>query len=71
MGAKTGYRYGVHTLNIDSANFTQIEKQAVGDEKKIAEIMLDIVAKQGKRRNPVIGTDGMLLGTVEKMGEAL
>ena len=32
----------VHTLNIDSASFTQIEGQASGDEKKIAEIMLDI-----------------------------
>ena len=71
MGGKTGYRYGVHTLNIDSANFTQIEKQAVGDEKKIAEIMLDIVAKQGKHRNPVTGSGSSPLGTVEKMGEAL
>ena len=43
----------VQTLNIDSASFTQINEQAGGDEKKIAEIMLDIVAKQGKHRNPV------------------
>ncbi|SDC04289.1 L-erythro-3,5-diaminohexanoate dehydrogenase [Williamwhitmania taraxaci] len=61
----------VLTLNIDSASFTQIEEQAGGDEKKIAEIMMDIVAKQGKHRNPVTGSGGMLLGIVEKIGSAL
>ena len=33
--------------------------------------MLDIVAKQGKHRNPVTGSGGMLLGVVEKIGTAL
>jgi L-erythro-3,5-diaminohexanoate dehydrogenase len=61
----------VITLNIDSASFTQIEEQAGGDEKKIAEIMLGIVEKQGKHRNPVTGSGGMLLGIVEKIGTAL
>ncbi len=61
----------VKTLNIDSASFTQIEKQAKGDKAKIAEIMKDIVEKQGKHRNPVTGSGGMLLGTVEKIGDAL
>ena len=61
----------VQTLNVDSASFTQIKEQAGGDESKIAEIMLDSVAKQGKHRNPVTGSGGMLLGTVEKIGTAL
>lgn len=61
----------VQTLNIDSASFTQIEEQAHGDKLKIAEIMMDIVAKQGKHRNPVTGSGGMLLGTVEKIGDAI
>lgn len=61
----------VQTLNIDSASFTQIKKQAEGNKDKIAEIMLDIVEKQGKHRNPVTGSGGMLLGTVEKIGDAL
>ena len=61
----------VKTLNVDSASFTQIEEQAGGDEKKIAEIMMGIVAKQGKHRNPVTGSGGMLLGIVEKIGSAL
>ncbi len=61
----------VQTLNIDSASFTQIEEQAKGDKTKIAEIMLGIVAAQGKHRNPVTGSGGMLLGKVEKIGDAL
>ncbi|MDR1346568.1 MAG: zinc-binding dehydrogenase [Bacteroidales bacterium] len=61
----------VQTLNIDSASFTDIEARAGGDKAKIAEIMLDIVAKQGKHRNPWTGSGGMLLGTVEKIGDAL
>ncbi len=61
----------VQTLNIDSASFTQIKEQAGGDKAKIAEIMLAIVDRQGKHRNPVTGSGGMLLGTVEKIGDAL
>ncbi|MDH8679227.1 L-erythro-3,5-diaminohexanoate dehydrogenase [Fusibacter bizertensis] len=61
----------VQTLNIDSASFTQIKEQAGGDEAKIKEIMLDIVAKQGKHKNPVTGSGGMLIGTVAQIGDAL
>lgn len=61
----------VQTLNIDSASFTQIEQQAGGDEAKIAEIMLGIVKEKGKHQNPVTGSGGMLIGTVEKIGPAL
>lgn len=61
----------VMTLNIDSASFTQIKEQAGNDDEKIKEIMFDIVEKQGKHRNPVTGSGGMLLGTVAKIGSAL
>ncbi len=61
----------VITLNIDSASFTQIKEQAGDDEERIKEIMFDIVEKQGKHRNPVTGSGGMLLGKVEKIGSAL
>ncbi len=61
----------VQTLNVDSASFTDIKARANGDHKKIAEIMLEIVEKQGKHRNPWTGSGGMLLGTVEKIGDAL
>ncbi len=58
----------VEVLNIDSASFTQIEEEAGGDDLKIAEIMTGIVAKRGKHHNPVTGSGGMLIGTVEKIG---
>ncbi|RKD22026.1 L-erythro-3,5-diaminohexanoate dehydrogenase [Caminicella sporogenes DSM 14501] len=61
----------VQTLNIDSASFTQIKEEANGDVEKIKEIMLDIVSKRGKHHNPVTGSGGMLIGTVEKIGPAL
>ncbi|WP_432662533.1 zinc-binding dehydrogenase [Wukongibacter baidiensis] len=61
----------VQTLNIDSASFTQIKEQAEGDIEKIKEIMLDIVATKGKHQNPVTGSGGMLIGTVEKIGPAM
>lgn len=61
----------VKTLNIDSASFTQIKEQAGKDIEKIKEIMLDIVKTRGKHQNPVTGSGGMLIGTVEKIGPAL
>lgn len=61
----------VKTLNIDSASFTQISEQAGGDVEKIKEIMQGIVAERGKHQNPVTGSGGMLIGTVEKIGSAL
>jgi len=61
----------VQTLNIDSASFTDISKRANGDKEKIAQIMKEIVKKQGKHRNPWTGSGGMLLGTVEKIGDAI
>ncbi len=64
-------RVNVDTLNVDSASFTQIKEQAGGDEEKIQEIILDIVNKNGKLKNPVTGSGGMFIGTVDMLGEAL
>ncbi len=61
----------VQTLNIDSASFTQIEKQAGGDVEEIKKIMKGLVEKQGKHKNPVTGSGGMLIGTVKEIGPAL
>ncbi|MBT9141931.1 MAG: L-erythro-3,5-diaminohexanoate dehydrogenase [Syntrophomonadaceae bacterium] len=61
----------VQTLNIDSASFTQIEKEAGGDIEKIKSKMMGIVEQRGKHHNPVTGSGGMLIGTVEKIGESL
>ncbi|CCU77848.1 3,5-diaminobexanoate dehydrogenase [Halanaerobium saccharolyticum subsp. saccharolyticum DSM 6643] len=61
----------VKTLNIDSASFTQIKKEAGGDEKQIEKIMQRIVNNRGKHHNPVTGSGGMLVGIVEEIGEDL
>lgn len=61
----------VRTLNVDSASFAQIKKAAGGDEGRIREIMLDIVAQRGKHHNPVTGSGGMLIGVVEEIGKEL
>lgn len=58
----------VQTLNVDSASFTEIEKRAGGDVEKIKEIMLGIVEKTGKHKNPWTGSGGMLIGTVKQVG---
>ena len=38
----------VTALNIDSASFTQISEACGGDEKKIGEMIMSIVAERGK-----------------------
>ncbi|QAT43825.1 L-erythro-3,5-diaminohexanoate dehydrogenase [Aminipila luticellarii] len=60
----------VQTLNIDSASFTQIEEQANHDVEEIKKIMMGIVEKAGKHKNPVTGSGGMLIGTVKEIGPA-
>ena len=61
----------VQTLNVDSASLTQIEKQAKGNIAEIKKIMMGLVEKQGKHKNPVTGSGGMLIGTVKQIGSAL
>lgn len=58
----------VQALNIDSASFTQIERSQKGDVEKIKEKIMEIVEDRGKMQNPVTGSGGMLIGTVEKIG---
>lgn len=71
----------VKTLNIDSASFTEIVRRSCDgkkpveiadspqDQEKVKETMLSIVAKAGKHKNPWTGSGGMLIGTVEKIGD--
>ena len=61
----------VISLNIDSASFTQIEEACGGDEQKIGEMILGIVAERGKQQNPVTGSGGMFIGRVAYIGEDL
>lgn len=64
-------RVDVDVLNIDSASFTQIKEEAGGDVEKIKELILSIVDRQGKMKNPVTGSGGMFIGTVNRMGSKL
>jgi len=64
-------RINVDSLNIDSASFTQLKEEAKNDPEKIKKKILSIVKERGKMQNPVTGSGGMLLGTVEKIGDAL
>ncbi len=71
----------VQTLNIDSASFTDIMNYAkaqagegASEEKIMAEVKKEIlynVELQGKHRNRRTGSGGMLLGKIEKIGDAL
>ena len=61
----------VETLNIDSASFKVIADKAGGDEKKVTEIIAEIVGKYGKQKNPWTGSGGMFVGKVAKIGSAL
>lgn len=58
----------VSTLNIDSASFRQMKEIAGGKADGVAKQVLANVEKMGKQQNPVTGSGGMLLGTVEDMG---
>jgi L-erythro-3,5-diaminohexanoate dehydrogenase len=61
----------VKTLNVDSASFTQIEEEAGHDTKKIGDIIMTTVRSRGKQHNPVTGSGGMFIGTIEAIGPAL
>ncbi|MGL5312574.1 MAG: L-erythro-3,5-diaminohexanoate dehydrogenase [Peptostreptococcaceae bacterium] len=61
----------VSALNIDSASFTQIEEECNHDIEKIKNRILEIVKEKGKMQNPVTGSGGMLIGTIEKIGSDL
>ena len=58
-------------LNIDAASFAVIKERAQNDITKIKEIILDIVSKYGKHKNPWTGSGGIFIGEVEKIGERL
>jgi L-erythro-3,5-diaminohexanoate dehydrogenase len=61
----------VKHLNIDSASFTQLEEEAGGDVEKVGAKILAIVGERGKMQNPVTGSGGMFIGTVNEVGKAL
>ncbi|WP_238343075.1 L-erythro-3,5-diaminohexanoate dehydrogenase [Nocardioides cynanchi] len=65
-------RVRVETLNLDAASFRQLEGKHTVDGRTdgdaVRREVLDIVATRGKMQNPVTGSGGMLIGTVEEVG---
>lgn len=61
----------VEALNIDSASFRQLFEEAGGDLEKMKNRIMCIVSETGKMKNPVTGSGGVLIGSVEKIGDAL
>lgn len=67
-------RIRVEKLNLDAASFRQLEgahtrPEGGVDAAALRAEVLDIVATRGKMQNPVTGSGGMLVGTVEEVGE--
>ncbi len=63
-------RIRVERLNLDAASFRQLERKHGGDPDAIRAEVLDIVSTRGKMQNPETGSGGMLVGTVEEVGES-
>ncbi|HPX84339.1 MAG TPA: L-erythro-3,5-diaminohexanoate dehydrogenase [Bacilli bacterium] len=61
----------VHTLNIDSASFTQLKQATDSNPEAMKKMILEIVEKRGKMQNPVTGSGGMLLGVIKQIGKNL
>ncbi len=65
-------RLRVERLNLDAASYRQLARKHTQDGRvdgaAVRAEVLDIVATRGKMQNPVTGSGGMLLGTVEEAG---
>jgi L-erythro-3,5-diaminohexanoate dehydrogenase len=63
-------RVRVERLNLDAASFRQLSEKHGGDGDAVRAEVLEIVRSRGKMHNPVTGSGGMLVGTVEEVGPA-
>lgn len=61
-------RIRVERLNLDAASFRQLWEKHGGDGDAVRAEVLEIVTTRGKMQNPVTGSGGMLIGTVEEAG---
>lgn len=61
-------RIAVEKLNLDAASFRQLFTKHSGDGAAVRDEVLEIVATRGKMQNPVTGSGGMLIGTVDEVG---
>src|SRR2546421_5823082 len=61
-------RVRVERLNLDAASFRQLATKHGGDGAAVRAEVLGIVEARGKMHNPVTGSGGMLIGTVDEVG---
>ena len=61
-------RIRVERLNLDAASYRQLAEKHSGDGTAVRSEVLAIVRERGKMQNPVTGSGGMLIGTVEEVG---
>jgi L-erythro-3,5-diaminohexanoate dehydrogenase len=66
-------RISVDTLNLDAASFRQLVEthrapDDTADGDAVRRTVLRIVGERGKMQNPVTGSGGMLMGTVDEVG---
>lgn len=61
-------RISVERLNLDAASFRQLATEHGGDGDAVRAEVLEIIADRGKMQNPVTGSGGMLIGTVDEVG---
>jgi L-erythro-3,5-diaminohexanoate dehydrogenase len=61
-------RVRVEKLNLDAASFRQLEGKHGADGERVRAEVLEIISSRGKMHNPVTGSGGMLVGTVEEVG---
>jgi L-erythro-3,5-diaminohexanoate dehydrogenase len=61
-------RLAVARLNLDAASFRQLATKHGGDGDAVRAEVLEIIASRGKMQNPVTGSGGMLIGTVDEVG---
>jgi len=66
-------RVRIETLNLDAASYRQLAEKhtradGLVDGDALRQEVLGIVAERGKMQNPVTGSGGMLIGTVEEVG---
>jgi L-erythro-3,5-diaminohexanoate dehydrogenase len=61
-------RVAVERLNLDAASFRQLTEAHGGDGAAVRAQVLEIIRERGKLHNPVTGSGGMLIGTVDQVG---
>jgi L-erythro-3,5-diaminohexanoate dehydrogenase len=61
-------RVSVERLNLDAASFRQLQTKHRGDGDAVRAEVIEIIRTRGKMHNPVTGSGGMLVGTVDEVG---